>query len=112
MEVNIRKEDGVHVVSFVGNLDTGTSPQAEEQLLGLIDAGGQSVIVVDLTHTEYISSAGLRVFLATSKKLKTANGKIGLFGLNETVQEVFEISGFVSILRVFATLEQALAELR
>ena len=108
MEIEVKTEGEIHVVSMSGSLDTDTSPGADQRLTALFDQEAKH-IVVDLSQVEYVSSAGLRVFLAASKKMRVVSGKLGLCGLNETVQEVFEISGFATILNVFDTLEQALA---
>ncbi len=108
MEVTVREVKEVTVLSFDGNLDTNTAPQAQEQIDQLID-GGSSRILINFNELNYISSAGLRVLLATAKKLKAASGDLKICCLNQTVQEVFDISGFSSILSVVATEEDALA---
>ncbi len=108
MEVTVKEVDEVSVLSFEGNLDTNTAPQAQAQINQLID-GGSSKILINFDELNYISSAGLRVLLATAKKLKTTDGDLKICGLNKTVQEVFDISGFSSILSVVATEEDALA---
>jgi anti-anti-sigma factor len=59
---------------------------------------------------DYISSAGLRVLLATAQKLQAEDGALRVCNLNETVQEVFDISGFSTILSVFKTETEALNE--
>jgi anti-anti-sigma factor len=100
--------DGVKVVRFSGDLDTNSSPEAEAFLTGLIDDGSDR-IAISFAQLNYVSSAGLRILLATAKKLKAGGGSLALCCLNETVQEVFEISGFIAILNVFATEEEALA---
>ncbi len=74
----------------------------------MIDAG-TSKILINFAALEYISSAGLRVLLATAKKLKASGGDLKICSLNDTVQEVFDISGFSSILAVSANREEALA---
>lgn len=107
MEITDRTEGEVTIVQFQGNLDTNTAPDAQAHLDALAD-GGQVKLVVDFTTLNYISSAGLRVLLATAKKLKGLGGQLRMFGLNETVQEVFEISGFSTIFSVFATESEAL----
>ena len=107
MEVTVKEVNEVSVLSFEGNLDTNTAPQAQEQIDQLIDSGS-SKILINFNELNYISSAGLRVLLATAKKLKTASGDLKICGLNQTVQEVFDISGFSSILSVVATEEDAL----
>jgi anti-sigma B factor antagonist len=108
MEVTVKEVNEVSVLSFEGNLDTNTAPQAQEQIDQLID-GGSSRILINFNELNYISSAGLRVLLATAKKLKATSGDLKICGLNQTVQEVFDISGFSSILSVVATEEDALA---
>jgi anti-sigma B factor antagonist len=108
MEVTVKEVNEVNVMSFEGNLDTNTAPQAQAQIDELID-GGSSKILINFDNLNYISSAGLRVLLATAKKLKATSGDLKICGLNKTVQEVFDISGFSSILSVVATEEDALA---
>ncbi len=107
MKVTTQEIDSVTVVRIEGNLDTNTSPEAQEHFDGLIE-NGASRILVDCEKVDYISSAGLRVLLATVKRLKAAGGGLRISGLNETVQEVFDISGFSTILAVFATKTEAL----
>ena len=110
MDITTRTQNGVTVVALAGNLDSNTSPQAQQALDGIL-AGGGKRIVVDFTALDYISSAGLRVLLGTAKRLSGGGGPGGalrVFGLNQTVREVFDISGFSAILAVFATEADAL----
>jgi anti-anti-sigma factor len=107
MDIATRTQNDVTVVAFAGNLDSTTSPQAQQALDAILASGVQKM-VADFTALDYISSAGLRVLLATAKRLRGAGGALHLFGLNETVREVFEISGFSTILAVFATEADAL----
>jgi anti-sigma B factor antagonist len=108
MEINIKEVDGVNVVEFTGNLDTNTAPEAENQINGLLD-GGASRILVNFESLNYISSAGLRVLLATAKKMMVTGGSLKICSLNSTVQEVFDISGFSTILSVATNEADALA---
>lgn len=107
MEINTRVENEIYIVDFVGNLDTNTAPDAENQLTQLMDQGVKK-IVINFDKLDFITSAGLRVFLAASKRIKSEEGDIRICNLNETVQEVFDISGFSTILNVFGSLEQTL----
>ena len=107
MEISITESGDVRILSFQGNLDTNTSPQAESEINSLIDAGAQKLLV-NFEKLDYISSAGLRILLATAKKLKASEGDLKICGLNETVQEVFDISGFATILSVTKTEDEAL----
>jgi len=116
MDITTRTQNGVTLVAFAGSLDSNTSPKAQQALDGMLAAGARKM-VIDCTALDYISSAGLRVLLGTAKRLSGAGGAGGagigggtlrLFGLNETVREVFDISGFSTILAVFATEAAAL----
>jgi len=109
MDVSTREVDGTLVVDLKGDLDTNTAPDAQEHIDGVI-AGGASKLVINLADLEYTSSAGLRVFLATAKAMQAGGGALAICCLNETVEEVFEISGFDAILNVFATEAEALEE--
>ncbi len=95
------------VVGVEGNLDTNTAPDAQQHLDGLQDGGVQKILV-NFTDLDYISSAGLRVLLATAKRISASGGSLRICGLNETVSEVFEISGFSVILNVFGSEADAL----
>jgi anti-sigma B factor antagonist len=64
---------------------------------------------VSLDKVDFVSSAGLRILLATGKRLSGTGGSLRVCGLNETVNEVFEISGFSTILNVFAAETDALS---
>ena len=110
MEIATRTHNDVTLVAVVGSLDSNTSPKAQQALDGVLSSGARK-LVVDLTALDYISSAGLRVLLTTAKRLGGTGergGALRLFGLNETVREVFDISGFSTILAVFATETDAL----
>ena len=107
MEISVKTVKGVKVLAFQGNLDTQTSPDSERQLNQLIE-DGESKFLVNLEKLDYISSAGLRVLLATAKKLKAIGGELRVCSLNEIVAEVFDISGFDFILTVLPSESEAL----
>lgn len=107
MEVTTRTQDGVTIVAIAGNLDSVTSPQAQQAIDAVLAAGARK-LAVDFSALDYISSAGLRVMLGAAKKLGAAGGALRTFGLNDTVREVFDISGFSTILAVFPSEAEAL----
>lgn len=109
MKISDSTAGEVRVLQFEGNLDTGTSPDAQDHIDQLVD-GGAAKILIDFAETEFVSSAGLRVLLATTKKLKATGGSLRICNLNETVNEVFEISGFSTILSVFPSKDEALQD--
>ena len=110
MDVSTRTEQDVTIIAFAGNLDSNTSPVAQQAIDGIL-AGGGKKLVIDFAALDYISSAGLRVLLGAAKKLQGSGGALRLFGLNDTVREVFEISGFAKILTVRASEAEARAGL-
>ena len=100
MEIHTRDENAVKIVSFDGELDTNTSPEAEAYLNEL-RAGGTQKILLNFEKLDFISSAGLRVLLATAQELKGSGGGFRICCLNADVKEVFDISGFSTLLMVF-----------
>ena len=72
---------------------------------------GAKKVLLDFSSLDYISSAGLRVLLGAAKQLRAKGGTLGMFGLNQSVQEVFEISGFSSILSVYPTEDAAVSSM-
>ncbi len=109
MPMSVKTTNEVKVLEFEGKLDTQTSPDAQDQLTQLIE-GGERKVLVNFEKLEYISSAGLRVLLTTAKQLKAVDGELRVCGLNEIVKEVFDISGFMTILRVFGSESEALED--
>lgn len=106
MVIKITYEADFTLISIEGSLDTNTSKEADDQFIKLLEEGNYKLLI-DFSNLEYISSSGLRILLATSKKLKPLKGDLRICGLNETVNEVFEISGFTMIFNVFNTVDEA-----
>ncbi len=110
MEYCTEKQGSVLIVKVKGRLDSTTSPELEKQFADFIDQGETSMIV-DLGGMTYVSSTGLRCILTTAKKLMAVQGKFGLCNLQKMAQEVFELSGFSSILPIYDSFEEALAKI-
>ena len=109
MQITSETETSGTVVRLEGNLDTNTSSETQDYLNKAMDDGATK-LVVSLDRVEFVSSAGLRILLATAKRLGRG-GVLRICGLNETVTEVFEISGFSTIFSVFPAENDALADL-
>lgn len=109
MELSNRTESGVLIVLVTDRLDGITAPDLEEYLDNMTKKT-DSNILLDFSELKYISSAGLRVVLATVKKLKTESRELCLTGLGGAVKDVFQLSGFYAILKIFDTTDQALAQ--
>ena len=110
MEITKRKERDVSIVAVSGRIDAITAPDFEKSLDELITQGDR-VLLIDLSDLGYISSAGLRSILSSAKKLKALSGEILFTGLQGPVEEVFQISGFKSIFKIFPSETEALGSL-
>ncbi len=84
-------------VALEGRLDTGTAPQLEAELKTSVN--GIEELVLDLKDLAYMSSAGLRVLLA-AQKVMNRQGSMKVVNVNETIAEIFEITGFNEILTI------------
>ena len=84
-------------VALAGRLDTTTAPELEKELKASLD--GVTDLTFDLAGLEYISSAGLRVLLSAQKTMNR-QGTMKLTHVNETIMEIFEVTGFSDILTV------------
>ncbi len=101
-------QGAVRVLRLEGRLDALTSPAVEARIEALL-GGGDIRLAVDCGGLEYVSSAGLRVFLATAKRVKVVQGYLALGALRPSVQEIFEIAGFASVLVLRPSVEEAVA---
>ena len=107
MQMQEREENGYKIIAFSGNLDTGTSPTAQEKINACID-NGDVKLLFNFEETNYMSSSGLRVLLSTAKKLR-GKGELRISNLNSVIEEVFDVSGFSSILNVYKNEAEALS---
>jgi anti-anti-sigma factor len=110
MEISVRKEKNVSVVSVTGRMDAVTAPEFEKSLSELMSKG-EKKFLVNLAGLEYISSAGLRSILVIAKQSKAGQGEVIFSGLRGPVEEVFKISGFHSIFKIFESEEMALKQI-
>ncbi len=97
--LNITKtEDNEKTVfSLGGRLDTITSPELEKELKASLD--GVKTLVLDFEGLSYISSAGLRVLLS-AQKVMNRQGEMKITHVNDTIREIFEVTGFTEILTI------------
>ena len=84
-------------VALTGRLDTNTAPELEKTLNTSLD--GVETLFIDMEQLDYISSAGLRVLLAAQKTMNK-QGEMKVMHVNETILEIFEVTGFSDILTV------------
>ena len=109
MEINQKEENGIVFLAFKGRLD-GTSAVEAEQTVKSILEGENLRLLFDFAHLDYLSSAGLRVILGAAKEMKRRDGRFVLCSLNAYVKEVFEVSGFGSIIPIADSVEDGIEE--
>jgi anti-anti-sigma factor len=108
MNITRSEENGVTVLAFEGRLDTTTTAAADQAFAAEIAAGGKN-FVWDFAELTYISSAGLRSVLQALKQVNALGGKLAVCSLSRNVHEVFDISGFKSLLTICPDRAQAVA---
>lgn len=107
--VEIKEEyiEGVTILRFKGRLDAISSPAAEKKVFEHIN-DGQHNILLDFQGVDYLSSAGMRMLLSTTKKLKTISGKLVVCSININVMDVLKMSGFDHVLELAQNQEEGL----
>ena len=112
-ELNISHKvvSGVSVGGVEGRLDLQGAGVVEAYAEQRFNAG-ESRLVLNLAGVDYISSAGLRAILAATKRLKEKQGRLHLASLKSVVREVFDISGFSSIIPIFESVDAAISGLK
>lgn len=97
MEINKIKDGTALTIELEGRLDTVSAPQLETELKKSIS--GVETLIFDFAKLEYLSSAGLRVLLA-SQKVMNRQGQMIIKNVNSTIMDIFEVTGFSEILTV------------
>jgi anti-sigma B factor antagonist len=109
VELNTYSNNTIKILAVSGEMNAVTSKEVENRLTNLI-MGGNKKLIVNLAGLNYISSAGLRVFLAGNKLIKKQKGELRISNLNDLVKEVFEISGFTMIFDIYPDEAAALED--
>jgi anti-anti-sigma factor len=108
MEIKVENRDEGVLVEISGRLDAVTATELDATFGEILEGGGQNVIV-SMEDLEYISSAGLRVILLFAKKLHAGQRQVGFAALAGNVKEIFDISGFYSLFKIYDTVDEAFA---
>ncbi len=97
MEIKVLKNDNI-VIEIKGRLDTTTSPLLEEKVKETqID---KDLVIIDFKELDYIAAAGLRVLLSIKKMIDAQGKKLEIHNVNEVINEVFSVTGFVNVLNI------------
>ena len=107
MEIIQKEENGIVSIAIKGRLDADSSQEAEKVVKDALE-GQTTRVLFNLAALEYLSSAGLRVLLGAAKEMRRRDGKIALCALNEFVKEIFEVSGFQSLIPITDTVESGI----
>ncbi len=97
MKITQQKDGNTLTIALEGRLDTTTSPELESALSTALD--DVDSLIMDFGELAYLSSAGLRVLLSTQKRMNK-QGSMTVKNVNETIMEVFDITGFTDILTI------------
>jgi anti-sigma B factor antagonist len=99
MKITKNTKGNITTLALQGRLDTLTSTQLANDLSAIFE-GGAVNLVFDFAALEYISSAGLRVLLTAQKKVNALGTEMRIIEANETVKEIFDITGFSGIMKI------------
>ena len=108
VEITAESREGATVLNINGRIDTSTAPELEQVINRNIEDGHRKILL-GFAGVTYISSGGLRVLLATAKKLKSPNDKFALFSLSPEVHKILKLAGFTSIFAIYPSEGEALA---
>ncbi|MBU6281093.1 STAS domain-containing protein [bacterium] len=108
MKIDAEQVRGATVLRATGRLDGTSTAEFEKTVTDALAAAGQGRVVIDMKGVEYVSSAGLRSLLLAAKRAKGGGQPFSVAALSPAVREIFEISGFGSIIPTHARVEDAL----
>ncbi len=106
MQISSVLEDDNYVIAIDGDVDASSSIMLDEAISKAIEKGQQQILI-DCVDLNYISSAGLGVFMSYIEELKVRNTRMVLFGLSEKVENVFKVLGLDQLLSIEETKDQA-----
>ncbi|MCH8567173.1 MAG: STAS domain-containing protein [Balneolales bacterium] len=107
--ISKKQQESVHILQLHGELDAHTAPDLEQEILKLMDSKCYN-IVVNFSTLDYISSAGLGVFMAYIEELRDLGGDIKLTDMKPSVYNVFDLLGFPTLYDIVDAEQQAVAK--
>jgi anti-sigma B factor antagonist len=108
MDIQMREQEGVAILSLSGRLDLASGATLKEQIKRLAEKEGNQVHL-NLAEVEFINSSGLGALVSIMKEIRLLKGRLTLSNLASYVQEIFEITQLSHIFEIYATEEEALA---
>jgi anti-anti-sigma factor len=110
MDVSLEERGEIVIIRVKGRLDAASSPQLQAAINTVID-GGHFKILLNFSDVDYLSSAGMRLLLAVSKKLGSLEGKVVACNLSDDVMEVIKMAGFDKVIEFYPNEAESLAHL-
>ena len=104
---NVDDKPDICVIYLKGRLDVHYSSEVETEINKMIKQGKKGLII-SLNDVEYLSSSGLRIFIAISRKLKEIDGQLKLIKLNDTALKIFKIVELIDMFDIYDSEEEAL----
>jgi len=107
LSIIVEKKGPVAILRIEGRMDAASSPVLEVQLTNLIQQNFKNFLL-DFSKVEYLSSAGMRLLLSMTKKLKASGSKLFFCSINDEVMEIIRMASFEKILSIYKTEKEAL----
>ncbi len=107
MKFNTRKEGDILIIELEGRLDVNRSLELEEEVNRLMDEG-EKCLLFDLTKLQYLFSSGLRVFVATIRRLNGIDGSMKMANMSHSVKTVFSVVGLDDLFSNHSSVDDAL----
>lgn len=107
LNIVLEENGGKSLLHLEGRIDAVTATSLEREINHLYETGHRKILL-DFLQVDYLSSAGMRLFLSASKKLKANQGFLLFYNLGDDVMEIIRIAGFERVLRIYPNEQEAL----
>lgn len=101
LNIAVEEVGGRCVLRLEGRIDAVTSPSLDREITHLFDTGHKRLLL-DFLKVDYLSSAGMRLLLSSTKKFKGAQGHFALCNLDDEVMDIIKVAGFERVLRIYS----------
>lgn len=110
IQVAVEEKENVVILRLKGRIDATSTPVLESKIRSFLESSSR--LLMDFSDVDYLSSAGMRLLLSASKKLKAKNGRLAFCSMGDEVMEIIKMAGFDKILSIYSTEREALAALK
>jgi len=111
MILETSQTDSTIVIVLPQRFDSANAMEIEAEIKEIL-SGNPGQVLLDLSHMDYIASAGIRILLVVTRSVMKSGGKIAFVSLQPRVRQIFEMGGFLKVFPIYATKEGALASFR